>query len=240
MRIGDLCGPYRGQDLYIIGTGPSVRFFPWHLLDGKITIGLNQAYRHMSPRLSITAHPELVVEYEALRKARDPSIHGAGTWIVKRKPPMQDLQLDDKKHYVYNTREDWGLFGSPEPDTLFLGRGIQCTAVQLAAQMGARSIMLIGVDMGSPGGDHHGHDQHIRSLGLPMPSVYNEYHAWLAKSRRLVRQYYGIPILQLSALLGVEGDRDYNHLCRELDLADLPKPVDTSSYRRQKTDDPGL
>lgn len=242
MRLAELAGRHRGQDVYVCGTGPSMRCFPPEFLRDKVTIGLNQFWKYAATRprgegqvspttYSLTVHPELLQEY--LAAARRPPTQ----WLVKPKAPMADLTLDDPRFYVFHAAEDWGLFARPVQDTLFQGRGVQQTALHLAAHLGARAVVLVGVDMCALGGDHHGHDQHVRFLGLPAADVYAEYRAWTRKARRLLREHHGIPVLTLSPFAGLDdAAADYRELCRELKLPPLPPPKDVSPYTRKRAD----
>jgi hypothetical protein len=237
MRIGKLYNIHKGEDIYIVGTGPTARMLPSNILSGRITIGLNQAYKNFNVLYSITVHPELEVEYRDVLKA-NPSV--STKWIVKQKPPT-NLPFDDPGRYVFKTSPEWAGFIGKDKDTLFVGRGVQQTAIDMACRMGARAIFLIGVDMSDLGGDHHSHNQHVRFHGLPHEDVYSEYRAWTYKSRKLAREKAKIPVLSLSPLLGCGGaihDADYVQLRDELGLAKLPEPKDTSGYSRSKIDNP--
>ena len=231
MRIKFLFNKHLGKDIYVVGTGPTARLIPDGFFKGKITIGLNQAYKIIEPTYSLTVHPELEVEYRELVKAKKVK---STTWVIKHKAPTF-LHLDDISRYVFNTSTAWSEFIGLKPDTLFLGKGIQVTAIDLACRMGARSVILVGVDLGSVGGDHHGHDQHIQFHGLSASEVYREYRLWTYKARRLAREKAGVAVLSLSPLLGCGGDvhqADYAQFRKELGLSVLPKPKDISKYKR--------
>ena len=231
MRINQLYGKHAGQDVYICGTGPSMRVFPIDYLRDKVTIGLNQFWRYLMPTYNITVHPELLQEcYRDAKKM--PS-----QWIVKKKPPMHELSLDDDRFYVFHTSDKYETVTERPADTLFIGRGVQQTAMDLAARMGASTIVLVGVDMTDLGGEHHGHDQHVRFHGLRPADVYMEYRMFTAEVRRRLREAFDVKVLTLSPLLGANaGTEDYLRLCKEHSLPRLPKPKDTSSYKRKKAD----
>lgn len=245
MRIDDpvLCNQFKGRDVYVVGSGPSMRLFDVRFLLGKPTIALNQAWRYWTgtgaaPTLGLTVHPELVQEYNreyvtAPETAPLPVV----AWAVKRKPPMEGLTLDDRRYYVFKTNPDFATLAARPADTLFIGRGVQQTAMDLAARLGARAIVLVGVDMAALGGDHHGHDQHVQFHGLAAEDVYLEYVTWTRKARTLITQRWGIPILTLSPFLGAgRANEDYEHLCRERGLSPLPAPPDVSTYMRKQAD----
>ena len=237
MNIDKLYGKHRGADIYIVGTGPSARLIPKDMLGGRVSIGLNQAYKNFKVTYSITVHPELEVEYRDVFKD-NPAVETQ--WIVKQKAPT-NLPFDDPTRYVFKTSPEWSGFLGKDKNTLFIGRGVQQTAIDMACRMGARAIFLIGVDMADLGGDHHSHNQHVRFHGLNPQDVYAEYREWTYVARKLAREKAKIPVLSLSPLLGCGGpvhDADYVRLRGELGLDKLPKPKDTSGYKRSKTDKP--
>jgi hypothetical protein len=245
MRIADLFDRHHGQDIYIVGTGPSLRLLPVGLLSGRTTIGLNQAWR-MVPGLHycLTAHPELTLEWEESRpeglrsqaKTR-PGIDPV--WIVKQKAPMANLSFDDPRYYVWTSdkhphEDNLKYVRKRVPDYLYQGRGIQQTGMNLAAHMGARSIILVGCDMTDLGGDHHAHAQHVRFHGLDPKLVYKEYRVYTARVRQAIWDTWRIPTLTLTPFVGVgHAEEDYARLCQERALEKLPAPEDTSKYQRE-------
>ena len=57
--IEELYGRHPGSDIYVVGTGASLRVFPLAFLENKITIGLNMAWKVAPVQYSITIRPEL-------------------------------------------------------------------------------------------------------------------------------------------------------------------------------------
>lgn len=233
MRIASLYGTLSGRPAFVVGTGPSMRCFPLSVLRGQYLIGLNQAWKYADAHgvefdLMVTVHPELCQEYEAAGRA------GRTRWVVKKKPPMADLSFDDPRRYVFLTRADLGCVAERPDDTLYLGEGVQCTAMDLAARLGADPVVLVGVDMTSLDGDYHGHDQHVRWLGLAPEEQYALYRGSAAAVRSLLRDRFGVRVLTLSPFLGADAAReDYVRLKAELGLKPLPPPPDVSPYFRR-------
>jgi len=232
MRIEQL-QPLGGQNpvAFIIGTGPSMRCFPMQALETAYTLGLNQAWKYWQTNLMLTAHPELYEEYaQAVPVPLD-----RVPWVIKKKPPMANLEFTDKDHYVYLTSPDLKTVTTRPADTLYLGEGIQCTAIDLLARLGAKTIILVGCDMTSLEGEFHGHDQHVRWLGQKPDEQYALYRKTTAKVRSLVRKAFGVHVLTLSPFIGLNGaNEDYGRLKVELKLKPLPKPKDISPYKRKK------
>jgi hypothetical protein len=180
----------------------------------------------------LTAHPELYKEFIShdLSRASKPPV----PWVIKRKPPMDTLELDDPQHYVYRTSSDLKTLTERPDDILYIGEGIQCTAIDLLARMGAKTIILVGCDMTDIGGEYHGHDQHTRWLGQTPAEQYALYRKTTARVRSVLRDRFGVSVLTLSPFIGLKGaEEDYGRLKIELKLKPLPKPKDVSPYRRK-------
>lgn len=232
MRIQKLHNQHPDRTIYIIGTGPSLRCLPMGFFEQQITIGLNQAWKHLKTTYMLTVHPELLQEY---KKSRPPLSELCGQqplWIVKKKPPMADLTLDDPWHYVFHT--DYGLKTVTErpKDTLYLGEGVQTTAMDMAARMGAKYIVLVGCDAGTLGGDFHAHDQHVKFLGMKPDDQFSLYRRTTAAVRAALRGL-GVSVFTCSPFIGVNSaEEDYARLTAELKLNKLPPPKDLSGYVR--------
>lgn len=223
MRIGELYNRWAGSTVYIIGTGASIRCLDLSFFKKEKTIGLNQSWRHLETDYIVTVHPELYADYAAAgnesRRTR---------WCIKKKPPMADLELSDPKHYVFGTSYDLQTVLLRPKDTLFLGEGSQTTAMDLAARLGAKTIVLVGCDAKALGGDYHAHDQHVRWVGRKPEDQYKMYRDSAAGVRRVLRSL-GVTVMTLSPFLGVDaGEEDYVRLRNELGLDPLPVPKDIS------------
>lgn len=233
MRIDDIHTVRNSVDrtVYIIGTGASLRCMPLDFFCGKLTLGLNQAWRHLPTTFSITAHPELLDDYE--KAAATSGFKNRTQWIVKKKPPRAHLELNDPNFYVFGTSTDLAAVRERPADTLYLGEGIQTTAMDLAARMGARTVVLVGCDAKKLRGDYHAHDQHVRWLGVKPEQQYALYRKNTAQVRTVLRTL-GVAVISLSPFIGIDaGEEDYNRLCSELKLSPLPPPKDTSPYKRK-------
>ena len=239
MQLKALFRKHAGSDIYVVGTGPSSRLFPTDFFDNKIAIGLNQAYRRFNLTYTITVHPELEIEYRELHSAKKIATKKT-QWIVKRKAPNK-LPLHDATRYVFSTSYEWRKFAGGPTDTLFLGKSVCPTAIDMAIRMGAKNVILVGVDMAEMGGDHHATDQHVQFHNLPANDVYLEYRLWAYKARKLAREKAGVTVLSLTPLLGCGGDvhqQDYVRLRDELLLKKMPAPLDISKYDRPAIDLP--
>lgn len=228
-----------GRVVYVIGTGPSMRLFDIRMLAGQPTIALNQAWKYWigvdhRPTLGLTVHPEHVLEQKATDKSRKPM-----PWATKPKGPLDNVQLDDPRYFMFHSGEGWDALVKRPRDVLFVGRGVQQTAMDLAARCGATAIVLVGVDMTDLGGEHHGHEQHVQFHGLSAGATYSEYRAFTAKARDLLWEHWRIPVVTMAPFVGVTHvESDYLKQLELRGLPRLPPPEDVSSYLRKSTEDP--
>jgi len=241
MEIFTLYDKHKGEDIYIVGTGPSMQFFPSEqFFDGRLTIGLNQAYRLAPMTYSITVHPELVLEYNRIPDDKKHATH----WCIKAwKGPMH-LSPRHPVHHVFQAG-DPRHGHNPEfiknrvKNILYQGRGVQQTAMNLACHMGAKTIILVGVDMCSLGDAHHGVDQHTRFCGLSPDDVYKEYRDFTDHARGLIWEHHGIPVLSLTPFIGLKhAEEDAERLRHQRGIKEPPPPKDISTRMRSKIDKP--
>lgn len=162
MRIRELRDVYLGQDIYIIGTGPTTNIFPLDSLRDKICISLNDAYK-ISPFIGPIAlmHHEF---YSRNGKEASSEYHENFTNIkypvVKGRGRKQaDIDWDHSYYYFYDWSHDIDqidemfkssdyLYYTPEGCSLH-------AALQLAWIMGAKNIFTIGCDSRVFSGKHY-------------------------------------------------------------------------------------
>lgn len=241
--VSELYGRHRGEDIYVIGSGTSMRVFPVALLDGKTTIGLNMAWRSVSVRYAITIHPDLNIP-EFIGAEPQPEI----TWIVPREKSRALLTGEQFAHADANffsfdyygksntqpTDEpadsgrivDW--VRNPTRDKLYVWSSIAQTGANLAANLGAKNVILVGCDNAPLLGNHHGHNQHTRWKGVAPEHRYRQYYEGMAEVRQALRAR-GVNLASLQPFLGIaDYEADFQRLCGELDKPELTATTDIS------------
>ena len=234
-RLSDLYGKYPGQDIYVVGTGTSMRVFPTGFFDGKITIGLNQAWKLIEPTYCITMMPKLnIPEFIAGERPRPDII-----WITKEKKVTTQCSADElahsrRNHYFFDSRGRRSINGldepseagrclewvaEPHPTNLYLWTSISQSAVNLATNMGARNVILCGCDNAAIGQNHHAHGQHTMWKGEDPERRYHQYYEGLLEMRAVLRNR-GVSLLSMSPFLKLDAfEEDFRHLCHDLGLA---------------------
>ena len=236
-RVSELYGAHAGGEIYVVGAGASLRVFPTSFLEGKITIGLNMAWRTAPIRYAVTIHPDLNVPEFMAGEQPHPGI----TWITKygkSKVVLNPEQLSYAEEHFYffeskarkNTAEPWEPSDSgrvldwvrrPSGDNLYQWSSISQTGVNLAANLGAKTIILVGCDNGPILGNHHAHQQHTRWKGVDPAHRYRQYYDGLVEVRQALRER-GIDLVAMTPFASLlDPETDFRRLCQELDRPEL-------------------
>lgn len=240
--VSELNNRHAGTDIYILGTGASVRVFPLSFLSGKIVIGLNMAWKLFPVQYAITIRPELNIPEFMERESARPEI----IWVTK----YNKLTSDPQKKFVMENRDRFFMYrtdgkkNTAAPDQpsdvgrildwvrnssdnyLYLWSSISQSAVNLAANMGAKNIILVGCDNCSLFGNHHAHNQHTMWKGAEPNFRYRQYYEGLAEVRAALRAR-GVNLLSLTPFMSLEHpEEDFKCLCEELDKPLLIKNED--------------
>jgi hypothetical protein len=235
-RVSELYGIHSGGDIYVVGAGASLRVFPAEYLKDKITIGCNMAWRSAPTRYVVTIHPDLNVP-EFIGEGPRPDI----TWVTKHGKSKvvlnaEQLAYAEQHFYFFESKGkknsaleyepsdsgrilDW--VRKPSGDNLYQWSSISQTAVNLAANMGAKNIILIGCDNGSILGNHHAHAQHTRWKGVDPDHRYRQYYDGLVEVRKALRER-GVELFQVNPFVSLlEPELDFRALCEELGKPEL-------------------
>jgi hypothetical protein len=233
--ITELYGRHQGEDIYVVGTGASMRVFPLSFLENKITIGLNRAWEILPVSYCISMVPHLNFP-EFLEK---PDVPGT-IWVTKRdkyQPYATEAQMAraDREYFYFRTDGQPSYTTLDEPseagrvsawaaqptgDFLYLWTSISQSAVNLAANMGARNVILVGCDNAALLGNHHAHDQHTLWKGADPELRYLQYYEGLVEVRKALRRR-NVNVLSLGPFLKVDApELDFRRLCEELDKSE--------------------
>ena len=126
---------FEGQDVYIIGGGPSLEGFNWKKLEDKNTIGCNSAFRLGSRVCNIC----FFSDPPWFEKFHDELLKYDGR-IVTHHPTFK--KLNDPMLHVVERGKDQLLY----TDRVGYGGNSGCGAINLAFIMGAKRVFLLGFD----------------------------------------------------------------------------------------------
>ena len=210
-----------------------MRVFPADFLADKITIGLNMAWKNVPVKYGITIHPELnIPEFMAGEESR-PEI----TWISTHDSSSRLLNADQLghalRHFYFFRRDgqnnssryleatntgrilDW--VRQPSEDYLYVWSSISQTAVNLAANMGAKYVVLVGCDNCSLLDNYYAHKQHSQWKGAHPVDRYRQYYEGMLEVRSALNER-GVKLISLTPFVGLNVyEEDFVRLCRELD-----------------------
>jgi hypothetical protein len=199
------------------------------------------AWKNVPVRYAITIHPDLNIP-EFIGEPARPEI----TWIVPREKsrslltPQQFAHADAhfftfEYHGKPNTQRlndpldsgrilDW--VRRPAGDNLYVWSSIAQTGANLAANLGARNIILAGCDNAPLMDNHHAHAQHTRWKGVAPEHRYQQYYEGMAEVRATLRER-GVNLVSLQPFLGITHfEADFMRLCNELGRPEFLKGED--------------
>ena len=242
-----LYNKYLNQDIYVLGTGASVRVFPLDMLRGRTVIGLNMAWKLWPVNFGITMRPELNIP-EFLGEGEHPDIQ----WVTKPNKLTTQDQIDfaaRNENRFFSFRTDGKKCNLPKDQPseagrmlewvrqptgqfLYLWSSISQSAMNLAANMGAKNIFLIGCDNSALGGNHHAHAQHTFWKGEDPDVRYRQYEQGCHEVRLALRDR-GVNVVSLTPFMSLsDADRQFMELCDELGH---PRYIHNPDITPQKT-----
>lgn len=214
MRLCDLRDVYRGQDLYIIGTAPTINTFPMDFFEGKICLSLNDAYK-LHPAIAPVAlmHHEIYAHtskkalapfHEGMERIKYPIVKGSSR---KRR---EAVDWENPLYYYYDWSVDIENIWTMTKDTDYLyytpdGCSLQA-ALQIAWIMGAKNVFIAGCDSRVMGGKHYANynKDGIRDEEIPKRGGERNYDSYvygeLLAMEFLKRK--GVNVFNLSTLIG--------------------------------------
>jgi len=252
--ISELYNQYPGSDIYVVGTGTSMRVFPSSFFEDKLVIGLNMAWKLLPVQYCVTIHPDLNIPEFIQGEKAHPEIN----WIIKHQKARKlltavQLEYAEKHFYFFeadgkdNTQpadqpSDAGRMiewvKTPVQDKLYQWSSISQTGVNLAANMGAKNIILVGCDNCSLVRNHHAHQQHTRWKGVEPQVRYWQYYEGLAELRATLRER-GVNLMSLTPFLGLDSpEGDFQRLCKEIDAPLLIQNTDISDEKSRPRQQP--
>lgn len=236
--VTELYGRHAGEDIYVVGTGASLRVFPVGFLDGKTTVGLNLAWKSVPVTYGITIHPKLNIPEFIPGEEDRPEIVWATKHIKMGDLDPDQIRYGEERFYFFRNEgrtntETGGISNAgrfpewvraPHDDFLYLWTSIAQTGANFAANLGARNIIMVGCDNTALGGNYHATAQHTRWLGASPDTRYEQYYAGLAEVRAALRDR-GVNLVSLSPTITLgTPDEDFRRLCRELGVPDAVRP----------------
>ena len=208
--IAELHQHYKGKDIYIFGTGPSLLNIQPDEFQQQVCFGVNFAFEHMP---HIDYHFAHVVEvYEALKHQVDPSHLVLSETLVhqwyrnpKKRKHTGRIAANCPEALVYPLQDPAERQLGRKHVSLDIGARMFTwsttthSAIHVAAYMGAQRIFLIGMDyLPFASGSVHFNSAHFRDYGQQEWNAFRKHQQgdeWLAQQ---LKRAHGIEVINLS------------------------------------------
>jgi hypothetical protein len=167
---------HKGEDIYVIGSGPSCDFIDSSFLENKISVGTNQTYRKFNTDYIVRK------EHSLLKTTLDNSNSKV---IVAKLNCGSGVPIDTKKninklyyfdHLINVSKIDLKAFN--KPNHLVVSDSTITSSMHFAYHLGAKNIILIGVDHGILDGQHTFKDYYKNISETPWKN-WGQYKEWL-------------------------------------------------------------
>jgi hypothetical protein len=156
---------------YIVGGGPSLRQFPWHWLRDKTVLAINRAYE-VCPQAALCYFQDKKFFDWHGQRLLDSGIPLATGAREELGTTIHGQRFEGQRYVLTQLR---GL--TMQPGQLAYGNCSGYAAINLACQLGARQIYLLGYDMERHGDRYHWHDGYpIQNLPTQFASM-NYFHS---------------------------------------------------------------
>jgi hypothetical protein len=167
---------HKGKDVYVIGSGPSCDFINDNFLKNKISVGTNQTYRKFQTDYIVRKEHSLIED--SLKNSNSKIIVarrncGSGVSIdINQK--IERLYYFD--HLINVSKINLSAF--ERPDHLVVSDSTITSSIHFAYHLGAKNIILIGVDHGLLD-DKHTFDGYYKTIKETPWRNWDDYKKWL-------------------------------------------------------------
>lgn len=180
LNLKDFHNKHKDEDIYVIGSGPTCDYIDQSFLDGKISIGTNQTYRKYNTTYTVRKEHNLLDEtienYNGTIFVAKHHCGGTANKSIDLSKYQNNCKLCVYEHLNNKLKIDIKAFD--KENLLCVSYSTITTAIHLAYHMGAKNILLIGVDHGTIDGKFT-FDGYYRDIKETPWSNWQEYKNWL-------------------------------------------------------------
>jgi len=164
--VAELKNAHKGEDVFVLGSGPSMDFYLEGFFDNRLCVGVNHVYKYIP------------CQYSVFKEAMDPT--DDTTLIVSEYARGWTKEKNKVGDYVFKHRSvASGLKPIDFDDETFLvSRSTLTSALHFAAHIGARAVFVAGHDCGMIDGREVMTGYHDEYRGCWQGNL-EEYAAWL-------------------------------------------------------------
>ena len=141
-NVNELYGKHSG-DIYILGSGATLGYYDKKFFDDRMVIGTNNIYKHIRCDYIVSHHHEIIQE----------AIDDNQLVIVSKHhlslAGMKEHNFDGEYYFYEHTNQSFCVADLKEFGKIIIAAGTPIiAAMQIACRMGAKNIILCGVDGG--------------------------------------------------------------------------------------------
>ena len=149
--ITELKDKHKGEDIYIIASGKSIDFIDDSFFDGKILIGVNQAYKKIWCDYLVRKETKFIKDSLDTDSIVIVSKYDSGNLNSgEDKLNINKIEHDNLYYFEHldngHTQIDTSVFGT---DKIVVSFSTITSAIHIAAYMGAKNVILVGHDCGT-------------------------------------------------------------------------------------------
>ncbi len=195
--ISFLKDAHRGRNVYVVGGGKSLDYYPKDFFKNKIVLAVNQASRIVPAtyivRKEFSGHSDVpVIASRYVAGCIDGGLNRAD-------------YLFDHNHNTCSTINISDLH--PKGDKIIVSWSTITSAIHLAAFMGASNIFLVGHDCASLDGEQTASGYYDGVARFTAPQDYDNWLSLIPPQTAFVRDYiqkeYGVSLITLSPFIGL-------------------------------------
>jgi hypothetical protein len=216
-NITSLKNTHSGEDIYILASGKSVDFFDESFFDGKIVIGVNQAYKFTWCDYLVRKEVKFIKQSLETESVVIVSEYDSGN-LNSGEQKLNTNKIDHPNLYYFehldnqHARLDTSVFGT---DKIVVSFSTITSAIHIAAYMGAKNIILIGHDCGTIDGEMTFKGYYDSIKDTPWVS-WDQYKSWLKiiesqtiEVKKQVKKHYGANVVSVLPFVSLNLE---NHL----------------------------
>jgi len=195
-RLAELKNRHAGADIWLIAAGASMDFVDPDFFDGKITVGVNAVHRRF--RCDYLVLRTMTLAEEALRSGSSliVSEHEMARLNGKLTKVSGPAWYFSHRQRSLHTPLDLSVIGT---DLIVVGASIIVSAMNIAAYLGARNILMCGHDCGSLDGKiaFDGYYDQVNNV-ISKWRMLNRMEEQTVAVREKLREVYGCRVYSLN------------------------------------------
>ena len=215
--IKELKDKHVGEDIYILASGKSVDFFNEDFFDGKIVIGVNQAYKKIWCDYLVRKEVKFIKESLETDSIVIVSEYDSGN-LNSGEHKLNTNKIDHENLHYFEHLDNLhaginiSVFGT---DKIVVSFSTITSAIHIAAYMGAKNIILIGHDCGTIDGEMTFKGYYNSIKDTPW-SDWGQYKNWLkviesqtVEVKKQIKTHYDANVVSLNPFVSLNLE---NHL----------------------------